>query len=138
MRVLMLEKLRKLSRAHYNQRLIDKKRKLGDFYNDSCYLEHVCTSCKSCIRTYCKKETIDIMQEFEHPVFIAMNSLVDLFFFVDIIVAFKTSYMDAKKGEEVIDSMKIARRYMLGRFWIDILAVIPVDYIAEVSIIGFS
>ncbi len=63
-----------------------------------------------------------------------MNFIVDFFFFIDIIVAFKTSYMDTITGEEVVDYRRIAKRYMKGRFWIDILAVIPIDYIAEVTL----
>jgi CRP-like cAMP-binding protein len=67
---------------------------------------------------------------FKNPTFIVVNSLIDLCFAVDIFVVFRTTYIDRYTGGEVLDGKKIAINYLLGRFWIDLLATIPFDTIA--------
>lgn len=66
---------------------------------------------------------------FDNPTFIVINSLINLFFAIDIFVVFRTSYVDPYTGIEVFDGKRIAIRYISGRFWIDLLATIPFDTI---------
>ena len=58
---------------------------------------------------------------------------MDFFFLVDIIVIFRTTYFDSLLCEEVTDGKQIAKNYLTGRFWIDFLAMIPIDYITAVT-----
>jgi len=65
--------------------------------------------------------------------FLVIDSLIDIFFACDIVVNFRTTFVN-KYGEEVTDTKKIARKYIFGgRFIIDFLAVVPVKYIKIVS-----
>ena len=57
-------------------------------------------------------------------------------FAIDIFIVFRTTYVDVYSGEEVLDGKRIAIRYLfgsflLGRFWLDLLATIPFDTIGE-------
>ena len=65
----------------------------------------------------------------------AFNSLIDFLFGVDIILNFRTSYINQRTGEEVLDPKKIARNYLCSsRFVIDLLASIPIDTIAQLLV----
>ena len=55
------------------------------------------------------------------------NRFVDLVFFLDILVSFRTTFMDIRTGNEVLNSKLIAKNYLLNRFWIDLLSMIPLD-----------
>jgi hypothetical protein len=59
--------------------------------------------------------------------FTVLNSIIDTLFFVDILVAFRTTYYDVHTGDEVGDKKKIGRKYLKGRFWLDLLSTIPID-----------
>jgi hypothetical protein len=61
------------------------------------------------------------------------NILIDIFFIMDIAINFRTSYLDPTLGHEVSDPKKIAKQYLKGRFWIDLLASISFDIILSVS-----
>jgi len=61
--------------------------------------------------------------------FIAINYFVDLCFLLDIIVVFRTTFTDEKTGKEESNPKKIAVRYLKSRFWIDLLATLPMDEI---------
>lgn len=51
--------------------------------------------------------------------------LVDFFYFIDIVVNFRTTYL-SKLGDEIFDSKKIAIHYIFqGSFVIDFLASFP-------------
>lgn len=53
--------------------------------------------------------------------------MVDLVFFVDIIINFRTSYIDGH-GEEIIDPQLISAAYLFHpRFIIDLLSTIPLS-----------
>ena len=67
-----------------------------------------------------------------HPVFYAINGLIDFMFLLDIFIVFRTSYVDSSTGEEILYSGKIVWNYLFGRFWIDLLATIPFDVIGIV------
>lgn len=61
---------------------------------------------------------------------IIIYALVDLVFFIDIIITFFTSYTDPITNMEVTDHKKIATNYVKGGWLIfDILSIIPLDYI---------
>lgn len=59
-----------------------------------------------------------------------LNYVIDFIFICDIFVSFRTSYID-DKGEEVMDSLRIAKKYLKITFWLDFLSVIPFDMMAE-------
>jgi hypothetical protein len=63
--------------------------------------------------------------------FVAIDLIIDLTFFFDIIVTFRTTFINKKTGDEVIDYKVIAKDYLKGRFVIDLLPTIPFDYIFE-------
>jgi hypothetical protein len=50
-------------------------------------------------------------------------------FFIDILIVFRTTYVDSYTGEEILYSKRIVWNYLFGRFWIDLLATIPFDVI---------
>lgn len=63
--------------------------------------------------------------------FSILNAFIDFSFAVDIVISFRTTYFDSRTGDEVTNHKKIARNYLKSRFWIDLIATIPVDTIAE-------
>ena len=67
--------------------------------------------------------------------FLLLDTAIDLCFAVDLVVNFRTSFIHPKTGHEVLSGEKIALAYLKGRFWIDLLATIPFDNIAE-AIVG--
>ena len=58
------------------------------------------------------------------------NFIIDFLFFVDIVIAFRTAYIN-DKGDEVTDNLKIAWNYVLSTFIIDLTATIPFDSIVH-------
>jgi hypothetical protein len=56
-----------------------------------------------------------------------LNGLIDVFFIADIFVNFRTSIVDDITGDETLNTRTIAWQYIKSRFWIDLLASIPVD-----------
>ena len=61
----------------------------------------------------------------------AIESLIDLIFFLDILVNLRTTYISSKTGDEIYNPKEIARKYLLSvRFFIDLLSSIPFDKIA--------
>ena len=54
------------------------------------------------------------------------NNVIDFFFFLDIIVSFRTVLID-EKGEEITDLGVICKSYITGMFLIDLCATIPFD-----------
>ena len=55
--------------------------------------------------------------------------ITDTFFLVDIILTFLTSLYEPDTGIEIVDKRFIARRYLKGWFWIDFIAILPLDMI---------
>lgn len=57
-----------------------------------------------------------------------VNLMVDLMFIIDILINFRTTYVE-KKSEEVVSSpKKIAIHYLKTWFVVDFIAAIPFDY----------
>ena len=56
------------------------------------------------------------------------GTIVDIMFGLDILVAFKTTYIDTSTGLEVLEPRKIALNYIITcRFFIDLAASIPFE-----------
>lgn len=74
---------------------------------------------------------------FEPPVasefpWMFFNSCIDFFFLIDIVITFRTTYINSS-GDEVSDPRLIRNQYLKGKFWLDVLATIPFDYFASGS-----
>lgn len=53
------------------------------------------------------------------------DSVIDLFFFVDILSHFFCTYDDPVTSVPIVDMKMIARRYVFGWLWLDIIAAVP-------------
>ena len=58
----------------------------------------------------------------------AFEQFIDICFGLDIIIAFRTTFIDEKTGFEVSEGNKIAWNYVIsGRFFVDLAASIPFE-----------
>lgn len=57
------------------------------------------------------------------------NLMIDLIFFVDLILSFRTTYIDQMSGDEITCLTSIKWNYLFGRFTIDLMSTIPFDII---------
>ena len=56
------------------------------------------------------------------------DSFIDLVYYLDIIIRFRTTYIDPISGEEIVDSYLISMRYLLSfQFIIDVVSSAPAD-----------
>ena len=55
-----------------------------------------------------------------------INNVIDFIFFTDIIIAFRTVYVD-DKGRDILDAKTMAKNYIKSTFIIDFLATVPFD-----------
>lgn len=62
--------------------------------------------------------------------FTLVNSLIDLAFLIDIIICFRTTFLDVETGDEIFDAAVTGREYLRTRFTVDLISTIPVDNIA--------
>lgn len=60
---------------------------------------------------------------------IIFNQFIDILFSLDIILTFRTTYINPNTGIEISSPKDIAKNYILSRFWVDILTVFPFSYI---------
>ena len=82
--------------------------------------------------------TIPMKTAFEPPgmnsvLFTVINSIVDLVFLLDIIITFRTAYID-DYGNEISTPKDIAITYLKGVFWVDLLATLPLDQILKIFV----
>ena len=63
------------------------------------------------------------------PSLIVLNIAIDLAFLADIVINFRTTYVSNKNGEQIIETRRIFRNYCMGRFWLDLVATIPFEWI---------
>ena len=56
-----------------------------------------------------------------------INYIVDVIFFVDIILSFFSAYEGEDEGELEHNHWKIAKRYITSWFFIDIMTILPVS-----------
>lgn len=61
-----------------------------------------------------------------------INMIIDILFFADLLVNFRTTFIHSKTGNEVLSTKEISISYLKGRFWIDFIAILPVDYLGEI------
>lgn len=54
-----------------------------------------------------------------------MDACVDLFFLMDIIVRFRTTFIDPKEAIEIRDPHVIGLKYIKGSFFIDLISSVP-------------
>jgi len=60
------------------------------------------------------------------------NGVIDVIFLVDLVVNFRTSFISGS-GEEIIQPKQITHNYILGTFWIDLMASIPLDMMMTID-----
>ena len=53
------------------------------------------------------------------------DSLVDLIFLIDVIITFRTTYLDTALGREETNTHMIAKSYLRGSFAIDFASSVP-------------
>lgn len=59
---------------------------------------------------------------------VAFDNMIEGIFFIDILLEFRTTYIDEQTGEEIYDPRKIAKTYIKGIvFYIDVMAIVPFD-----------
>lgn len=64
----------------------------------------------------------------DNAVYVVVEYVIDICFFLDILVAFRTTYINTKTGFEVVEGAKIALNYIIsGRFFVDLAASIPFE-----------
>lgn len=65
-----------------------------------------------------------------------VDALIDFFYLLDVLISFRTTYMDLLTGMDVTDSYKIAKRYVSsGEFFVDFLSSIPWDTLTNVKLL---
>ena len=57
--------------------------------------------------------------------------ITDTFFFIDIVLTFFTSVTDEKKVYEITDKKVIAKKYLKGWFWVDLISILPIDILMK-------
>jgi len=66
-----------------------------------------------------------------------LNNVIDFTFLVDILINFRTTYINQSTGDEISEPKMIAKHYVLGpRFWIDVVSTIPFDKIYSSGFLG--
>lgn len=60
---------------------------------------------------------------------IIMSAIIDVSFFIDIILTFFSGYLDESSMQMIADKKVIANRYLKFWFWMDLLSIIPFDQI---------
>lgn len=73
----------------------------------------------------------------------AVRTLADIFYIIQIFIRFRTAYVAPSsrvfgRGELVIDSSKIASRYLGKGFWIDLIAALPLPQVYLIDSRGRS
>ena len=72
---------------------------------------------------------------YEHWAVDLLNYMIDIAFWLDIVMNFRTTYINTKTGTEVTQAKKITLNYLLrGRFIVDLLASIPFEMVIGIFI----
>ena len=69
---------------------------------------------------------------FKAYAFVFFDKCIDIMFGVDIVISFRTTYQDPYTGDEIYDSKKISKNYIMGRFWVDLFSTIPFELFIHV------
>ena len=56
-----------------------------------------------------------------------INTFIDCCFWVDIFLAFRTTYKHPITGDEISNPKKIGKNYIKGTFWLDLLSTFPFE-----------
>jgi hypothetical protein len=71
------------------------------------------------------------------PAYDAINILIVVSFFIDIVVQFRTATVNLLTGEEVNNPRKLAKAYVLSyRFWVDLLSSLPLDSMSSSELLA--
>lgn len=62
---------------------------------------------------------------------LVVNTIIDMIFFLDVFLNFRTTFFSSSTGDEIFDSRLIAKNYLVGRFWIDLMSCIPSDLLSK-------
>jgi hypothetical protein len=57
--------------------------------------------------------------------FQVLDSCIDLIFLIDIIICFRTTFIDTKIGKEIVDPVAIAINYVNNGLFIDFVSSMP-------------
>ena len=57
------------------------------------------------------------------------NYVIDILFFIDIILNFRTTFYHKSTGEEITNKNLIVKSYLKGNFSVDLISTIPFDLI---------
>jgi hypothetical protein len=68
---------------------------------------------------------------FKNDAYAIFNYLTDAIFLIDIVFNFRTTIQDFITGNEITDSKQIAMKYIKGRFFFDLLAAVPFEFISN-------
>ena len=68
---------------------------------------------------------------FQTGLFMFFDNVIDLCFAIDIIISFRTTYVNEFTGDEETNGGVIFKNYLFGRFTIDLLATLPFDKIIK-------
>lgn len=63
----------------------------------------------------------------EGGVNIVINYISDVIYILDLFVNFRTTVKNHLTNEEITQPSEIAKNYIKGRFWLDLIASIPFD-----------
>ena len=74
--------------------------------------------------TSCFVTPLELCYKYEHPAYYFCSYLIDILFFIDMIVIFNTAFTN-EDFETIEDRKEIAFNYIQGWFWIDLLAILP-------------
>ena len=58
-----------------------------------------------------------------------MSHVIDFMFFLDILITFRTTTVNIMTGQIIMEPKTIAKNYIQGRFWIDLVSTIPFEEI---------
>ena len=58
------------------------------------------------------------------------NGFIDFFFMIDVVINFRTSYINDATGVEELNLKTISVKYLKSRFTVDLLASIPIDFLS--------
>ena len=68
--------------------------------------------------------------------YVISDTIIDSCFVIDIVINFRSCYVDTRTDELVEDPKLIAANYMKGRFWVDLVASLNFDLIFSILFPG--
>jgi len=70
----------------------------------------------------------------ESAIFSVLDVFIDIFFALDILVHFRTTFPNPRTGDVVFHGRRIFFHYLFGRFAIDFIATLPFELIGTLFI----